>query len=125
MRLLGAFLAAAALAALPACVSFPEVHTDRNLEVDASTFPTYAWLETDHPDDGVTDLLGAEHDALIRAAGDTMLAEKGYRPDPNPAFLVNWHVVIQERIDTAAMADYYAPLKAWLDEQNKGLKVGW
>jgi peptidyl-dipeptidase A len=28
-------------------------------------------------------------------------------------------------MDASAMADYYAPLKAWLDEQNKGLKAGW
>src|SRR5688572_29061709 len=31
----------------------------------------------------------------------------------------------QREMDASAMADYYAPLKAWLDEQNKGQKVGW
>ncbi len=31
----------------------------------------------------------------------------------------------QRQMDASAMADYYAPLKAWLDEQNKGLKAGW
>jgi peptidyl-dipeptidase A len=31
----------------------------------------------------------------------------------------------QRQMDASAMADYYAPLKAWLDEQNAGLKVGW
>jgi peptidyl-dipeptidase A len=31
----------------------------------------------------------------------------------------------QRAMDATAMADYYAPLKAWLDEQNKGQKVGW
>jgi peptidyl-dipeptidase A len=31
----------------------------------------------------------------------------------------------QRQMDASAMADYYAPLKAWLDEQNKGAKVGW
>ena len=31
----------------------------------------------------------------------------------------------QRQMDASAMADYYAPLKAWLDEQNKGQKVGW
>jgi peptidyl-dipeptidase A len=31
----------------------------------------------------------------------------------------------QREMDATAMADYYAPLKTWLDEQNKGLKVGW
>jgi peptidyl-dipeptidase A len=31
----------------------------------------------------------------------------------------------QREMDASAMANYYAPLKAWLDEQNKGQKVGW
>ena len=31
----------------------------------------------------------------------------------------------QRQMDASAMADYFAPLKAWLDEQNKGKKVGW
>jgi peptidyl-dipeptidase A len=31
----------------------------------------------------------------------------------------------QRQMDATAMADYFAPLKAWLDEQNKGQKVGW
>ena len=31
----------------------------------------------------------------------------------------------QREMDASAMAEYYAPLKAWLDEQNKGMKVGW
>jgi peptidyl-dipeptidase A len=31
----------------------------------------------------------------------------------------------QREMDATAMADYYAPLKAWLDEQNTGQKVGW
>jgi peptidyl-dipeptidase A len=31
----------------------------------------------------------------------------------------------QRQLDASAMADYYAPLKAWLDEQNRDAKVGW
>jgi peptidyl-dipeptidase A len=33
----------------------------------------------------------------------------------------------EKQIDATAMLDYFAPLKAWLDEQNKknGVKVGW
>ena len=31
----------------------------------------------------------------------------------------------QRQLDATAMADYFAPLKAWLDEQNKGKTVGW
>ena len=31
----------------------------------------------------------------------------------------------QREMDASAMADYYAPLKAWLDTQNEGRDVGW
>lgn len=31
----------------------------------------------------------------------------------------------QDRIDATAIRDYFAPLQAWLDEQNKGKPVGW
>jgi len=31
----------------------------------------------------------------------------------------------QRQMDATAMADYYAPLKAWLDEQNRGRPIGW
>jgi peptidyl-dipeptidase A len=31
----------------------------------------------------------------------------------------------QREMDAGAMAEYFAPLKAWLDEQNKGKPVGW
>jgi len=31
----------------------------------------------------------------------------------------------QREMDASAIADYFAPLKTWLDEQNKGRKIGW
>jgi len=31
----------------------------------------------------------------------------------------------EDRIDAGAIRDYFAPLQAWLDEQNKGKPVGW
>jgi peptidyl-dipeptidase A len=31
----------------------------------------------------------------------------------------------QREMDATAILDYYAPLKKWLDEQNKGHAVGW
>ncbi len=31
----------------------------------------------------------------------------------------------QDRMDATAIRDYFAPLQAWLDEQNKGKPVGW
>jgi peptidyl-dipeptidase A len=31
----------------------------------------------------------------------------------------------QRQMDAGAMADYFAPLKTWLDAQNKGKKTGW
>jgi peptidyl-dipeptidase A len=31
----------------------------------------------------------------------------------------------QREMDASAIADYFAPLKTWLDEQNRGRKIGW
>jgi len=31
----------------------------------------------------------------------------------------------QRQMDASAILDYFAPLKKWLDEQNRGLKAGW
>jgi peptidyl-dipeptidase A len=31
----------------------------------------------------------------------------------------------QRQMDASAMAEYFEPLKKWLDEQNRGTKVGW
>jgi peptidyl-dipeptidase A len=31
----------------------------------------------------------------------------------------------QREMDASAIAEYFAPLKAWLDQQNQGRKVGW
>ena len=31
----------------------------------------------------------------------------------------------QRQMDASAMAEYFAPLKIWLDEQNKGKTIGW
>jgi peptidyl-dipeptidase A len=31
----------------------------------------------------------------------------------------------QKQADAGAILEYFAPLKAWLDEQNKGMKMGW
>ncbi|MEO7724304.1 MAG: M2 family metallopeptidase [Chthoniobacterales bacterium] len=43
--------------------------------------------------------------------------------------LEDWRKVLQdatgEDISTRAMVDYFQPLMAWLEEQNKGRKIGW
>ena len=31
----------------------------------------------------------------------------------------------ERQLDATAIVDYFAPLKVWLDEQNKGKPVGW
>jgi peptidyl-dipeptidase A len=31
----------------------------------------------------------------------------------------------QEQMDATAILDYFAPLKKWLDEQNRGKPLGW
>ena len=40
-------------------------------------------------------------------------------------FLLMWLINTTSPEQKRGIADYFAPLKAWLDEQNKGSKVGW
>ena len=59
-----------------------------------------------------------------KAAGEKlakMLAMGQSRPWPEALAVVDG----QPRLDATAILDYYAPLKKWLDEQNKGKPVGW
>ena len=41
----------------------------------------------------------------------------------------DWRKVLKEAtgedFSTRAMVDYFRPLMAWLEEQNKGRKIGW
>ncbi|MEO6325135.1 MAG: M2 family metallopeptidase, partial [Thermoanaerobaculia bacterium] len=52
---------------------------------------------------------------------DAMLAMGQSRPWPEALEKLTG----QRQMDASAMADYFAPLKKWLDEQNKGKPVGW
>jgi peptidyl-dipeptidase A len=81
------------------------------------------------------------HRALCRAAGyqgplhrcsiysnkeagarlNTMLEMGESRPWPEALEALTG----EKEMDATAMLDYFAPLKTWLDEQNKGHKVGW
>ena len=81
------------------------------------------------------------HRALAKAAGCTTplhrcsiygSAEAGKRLQAALAMGASrpWPDVLealtgQRQMDASAMAEYYAPLKAWLDEQNKGVTIGW
>jgi len=81
------------------------------------------------------------HRALLRAAGYTGPPHKGsiYGNKAAGAKLEAmmamgqsrpWPEALQAmtgetRADASAMLEYFAPLKAWLDEQNRGQKVGW
>jgi len=59
-----------------------------------------------------------------RAAGERlreMLAMGASRPWPDALEAVTG----ERRVDASAMVEYFAPLLAWLDEQNKGVPVGW
>jgi len=59
-----------------------------------------------------------------KAAGaklNRMLAMGQSRPWPDALEALTG----QRQMDASAILDYFAPLKKWLDEQNKGLKVGW
>ncbi|HEX3131069.1 MAG TPA: M2 family metallopeptidase [Thermoanaerobaculia bacterium] len=50
-----------------------------------------------------------------------MLAMGTSRPWPEELKVVTG----QDKMDASAIVDYFAPLKTWLDEQNKGKKCGW
>ncbi|HVZ16551.1 MAG TPA: M2 family metallopeptidase, partial [Terriglobales bacterium] len=55
------------------------------------------------------------------AALQKMLAMGASRPWPEALKALTG----EDHMDASAILDYFAPLKAWLDEQNKGHKVGW
>ena len=52
---------------------------------------------------------------------EKMLAMGISRPWPEALEVVTG----QKKMDASAMLDYFAPLKVWLDEQNKGKPTGW
>jgi peptidyl-dipeptidase A len=52
---------------------------------------------------------------------NAMLQMGASRPWPEALEVLTGH----REMDASAMADYFAPLKKWLDEQNKGKRVGW
>jgi peptidyl-dipeptidase A len=59
-----------------------------------------------------------------RAAGDRLqrtLAMGASRPWPDALEALTG----ERRMDASAIVEYFAPLKAWLDEQNRGQKIGW
>jgi peptidyl-dipeptidase A len=59
-----------------------------------------------------------------KAAGDrlnAMLSMGMSRPWPNALAALTG----QKQMDATAILDYFAPLKKWLDEQNRGKPVGW
>jgi peptidyl-dipeptidase A len=52
---------------------------------------------------------------------NAMLEMGQSRPWPEALYVLTG----QRRMDATAILDYFAPLKKWLDEQNKGKPVGW
>ena len=59
-----------------------------------------------------------------KAAGERlakMLTMGKSRPWPDELEAISG----QRQMDATAILDYFAPLKKWLDEQNKGEKPGW
>jgi peptidyl-dipeptidase A len=59
-----------------------------------------------------------------RTAGDRLqrtLAMGASRPWPEALEALTG----QRQMDATALVDYFAPLKAWLDEQNRGQEIGW
>jgi peptidyl-dipeptidase A len=57
----------------------------------------------------------------VGAKLDRMLTMGQSRPWPEALYAMTG----ERQIDATAILDYFAPLKKWLDEQNKGRTVGW
>jgi peptidyl-dipeptidase A len=73
---------------------------------------------------GCTDALNRCSIYESKAAGDrlnAMLAMGQSQPWPKALAVVTG----QEQMDATAILDYFAPLKKWLDEQNRGKPLGW
>ena len=62
-------------------------------------------------------LHGLDHDERLRRA----LGMGASRPWPDALEALTG----QRQMDASAIADYFAPLKTWLDEQNRGRPIGW
>ena len=58
--------------------------------------------------------------AVGKKLGD-MMAMGSSRPWPDALEAATG----QRQMDAGAVLEYFAPLQAWLDEQNKGQTVGW
>jgi peptidyl-dipeptidase A len=73
---------------------------------------------------GCTDALNRCSIYESKAAGDrlnAMLAMGASQPWPKALAALTG----QEQMDATAILDYFAPLKKWLDEQNRGKPLGW
>ncbi len=73
---------------------------------------------------GCTDPLNRCSIYESKTAGDrlnTMLQMGASQPWPKALAVLTG----QEQMDATAILDYFAPLKKWLDEQNRGQPVGW
>jgi peptidyl-dipeptidase A len=57
----------------------------------------------------------------VGARLNKMLAMGASRPWPEALEALTG----EKRMDATAILDYFAPLKKWLDEQNRGQKAGW
>ncbi|HVJ26445.1 MAG TPA: M2 family metallopeptidase, partial [Vicinamibacterales bacterium] len=52
---------------------------------------------------------------------DAMMKMGGSKPWPDALEALTG----QRQLDASAMAEYFQPLKEWLDKQNAGRRVGW
>jgi peptidyl-dipeptidase A len=58
---------------------------------------------------------------VVRNAIDAMLSMGASKPWPEALDALTG----EKQMDATAMIDYFAPLSAWLKEQNKGQTCGW
>jgi hypothetical protein len=113
IRILAPTLAAACVALLAGCTSFP-VETDYDPAVDFATLQTYAWIDGP-PKTGDPRL---DNDLLarrIRRAIDTQLAAKGYREAESgaPDFEVTYLLGVERQVDVQTYVDTYPRGYRW------------
>ena len=67
---------------------------------------------------------------FLFAVNGTVVNQTTGQPQPGATVTlykigVNLDMTGQRSLDATAILDYFAPLKKWLDEQNKGKPAGW
>ncbi len=93
---------------LAAACSPVKVQTDVKSTMDFSDMKTFGWLETSAPPGDNVRVNNPELAALVRAAVEKNLQEKGFVKDGKGDFLVNWLGAIENKVKTESIQHFYS-----------------